>query len=217
MRRSIVSIATILAACGAPSDADGGAPGSDAGRDAAAADDAGASDGGARRDAGGPPSDAGLDGGGSDAGGPQDGGPPDDGGSLDCAARCELRATSCGAPPATARAECARICAASPTPGQLLCLERLSCAAAACTYPDLPCGIGETDSVPLSSCETTCRATATRCGAPADVAAARCAALCPLVTRGEQLACLRDADCMVLGCIDAEGHHPCGIADGAPR
>jgi hypothetical protein len=142
--------------------------------------------------------------------GPSDGGPPDAGDP--CVPRCLAVATGCGAPGDIARAQCDRVCGAAPESAQLECIERLSCEASACTYPaNLPCAIGETDSVPVAECMTVCVATATRCGAPAEIANARCAADCPLVLDGHQLACLRDAPCAELVCIENAGALPCGI------
>ena len=176
--------------------------------------DAGLADGGtdasARRDGGQdafvPRADGGLD-----AAEPPDAGP-------DCRARCLDHARSCGAPEDVATTECARVCDASPTEEELACALRLSCAAGACTYPaDLPCAILETESLPVTQCPEICRTAALRCGAPPEVADARCDEACPLVTRGEQLACLRDAPCEVLVCIEEAGHRPCGVDDGRPR
>jgi hypothetical protein len=150
---------------------------------------------------------------GMDAFTPSDAGAPDAGD--ECTPACLAAAEDCGAPDEVARAECERICGASPTEAELECLARLSCAASGCTYPtDLPCAIGVDDTEPIETCESICVATAERCGAPPEIAAARCAAACPLVETGEQLACLRDAPCAQLQCIEAEGHHPCGIGGG---
>jgi hypothetical protein len=131
--------------------------------------------------------------------------------SAPCMLRCVVRAAECGAPAEVATARCATLCEATPSEEELACVETLSCEAAACTEPALPCALDATDSLPLSTCRVVCIAAAERCGAPAAIAEARCDESCPLVERGEQLACLRDASCAALRCIEAQGERPCGI------
>lgn len=61
-----------------------------------------------------------------------------------CAARCESKASSCGAPASVAESECGKVCAMNVTAEQLECLETSPCdeLMAAWSSGAYPCGIG---------------------------------------------------------------------------
>jgi hypothetical protein len=64
-----------------------------------------------------------------------------------CLSICEAKATSCGAPSGAGPADCAAMCAASPTPAQLTCIQSSSCKSLAAAFEDAGtvCGIGQQD------------------------------------------------------------------------
>lgn len=67
--------------------------------------------------------------------------------SSDCLSICEGKAAACGAPSGPAEMDCTAMCAASPSPAQLACIQSGSCANLAATFEDAGtvCGIGQQD------------------------------------------------------------------------